>query len=437
MLLNGKNIWVFLPLFMRALYHIGLLLIAFCALVTCRSIKNYSSKPGKSGVFADEKQAVDIELTAYHLNDTVTQIAYRVATDQLMFRREDTTQVFYASVQISCKLIPEINSRQIIDSASAFYRIKLPETDSARFISGFFLLKINTGNLSFLDFWISDRNKNVKHTSSIFVNKINEAVAQNFQVYGKNGLFYKSTFYPGEEVFLKSSRNTNGLWMVECFLREFPPALPPFSTQKPDELKYKPDSVFSLSSDNSTLTIPQKGFVHVRSKTQNYDGLSLYSYEKAYPGVSDVDEMINCTRYIMSKDEFRNCKTAIDPKACIDQFWLGIAGSNERAKELLKKYYNRVKEANKRFTSYTQGWKTDRGMIYVVFGEPVNIYQSRKDEVWIYGSEVDVNTLKFTFKHSENPFSDNDFILQRSFYYKEPWYTAVDYWRQGRISRER
>jgi hypothetical protein len=33
----------------------------------------------------------------------------------------------------------------------------------------------------------------------------------------------------------------------------------------------------------------------------------------------------------------------------------------------------------------------------------------------------------------DNPFSDNDFKLQRSPGYKSNWYRAVDAWRSGRV----
>ncbi len=84
-------------------------------------------------------------------------------------------------------------------------------------------------------------------------------------------------------------------------------------------------------------------------------------------------------------------------KAAIDDFWLNIGGSLERARELLKKYYGRVKEANKHYSSYTQGWKSDRGMIYIVMGPPANIYKSKKDEIWMYGNESNPNALRFVF----------------------------------------
>jgi len=185
------------------------------------------------------------------------------------------------------------------------------------------------------------------------------------------------------------------------------------------------------------LVMPRKGFYHVRTSNEQTQGLSLFTFERAYPAISDVNEMINCTRYIMNKVEYENCKNSTDKKNSIDNFWLAIGGSNERAKELLKKYYNRVQAANKAYTSYTQGWKTDRGMIYVIFGEPGNIYRSKTEEIWIYGPENDANSLKFIFRRTENPFSNNDYVMQRSFVYQAPWYDMVDTWRQGRITLDR
>ena len=403
----------------------------------CKSVNHYQSKPSKNAGFGGDKSLPELDLAVYHLNDSITRVNYKLDAEPLMYRREDTTQIFYANVQLACKLIPEINSRQIIDSTSVYLRIRYPETKEAMLKEGSFLLKVKTLSYAYLEFTVNDRNKSQKHLYHLAIDKKNTAVAQNFEIRNTSGLCYKTNFYPGEEISLYSVRNPGAKALAECFYKEFPPAMPPFSAQKPDELKFKPDSSYLLDLNTAKLIIPQKGFLHVRAKTDSHDGLSLFSFEKSYPGVSDIEEMIKCTRYIMSKDEYLKCKEAADQKQCIDQFWLGLAGSNERAKELLKKYYNRVKEANKRYTSYTQGWKSDRGMIYIVFGEPVNIYRSRNDEIWIYGSEVDVNALKFIFKHSDNPYSDNDFILQRSHLYKEPWYTAVDFWRQGRLSLEK
>ncbi|MCX6139591.1 MAG: GWxTD domain-containing protein [Candidatus Kapabacteria bacterium] len=41
--------------------------------------------------------------------------------------------------------------------------------------------------------------------------------------------------------------------------------------------------------------------------------------------------------------------------------------------EALEEYYSRIEQANRRFKSYTEGWLTDMGRTYIVFGEPTNI----------------------------------------------------------------
>ncbi|MCE9540005.1 MAG: GWxTD domain-containing protein, partial [Bacteroidetes bacterium] len=93
---------------------------------------------------------------------------------------------------------------------------------------------------------------------------------------------------------------------------------------------------------------------------------------------------------------------------------------------------NRVQDANLYFTSYLEGWKTDRGMIYLIYGSPNVTYKTANSETWIYGEENNINSLSYTFSKTNNPFTNNDFTLDRSVVYKQSWYTAVDIWRQGR-----
>jgi GWxTD domain-containing protein len=38
--------------------------------------------------------------------------------------------------------------------------------------------------------------------------------------------------------------------------------------------------------------------------------------------------------------------------------------------ELMEEYYYRIQEANRRFSGQREGWRSDRGMIYVIYGEP-------------------------------------------------------------------
>ena len=63
---------------------------------------------------------------------------------------------------------------------------------------------------------------------------------------------------------------------------------------------------------------------------------------------------------------------------------------NTEQNELMEEYYRRVDYANKNFAVYMEGWRTDRGMIYIIFGPPANIERhpfesdTKPYEVWTY-----------------------------------------------------
>ncbi|MES2680727.1 MAG: GWxTD domain-containing protein [Bacteroidota bacterium] len=420
---------------MQKFVRITLLLLLAFLLVLCQSKKRqYTTKPTKSLVNPDS-DLLEVNAVAYHLSDSVTETYLEIKNENLIYKRPDTTLSFYAELKISYKLLAEPNARRILDSGSYYLLDRAPDKVEVKSIISKFNLKARIGNNYYLEVEVLDLNKKTKYAKNLNIYKQNFFSEQNFLLTMGGEVSFKNSFLKGDVVVVKSSNTSVSQVTVDCFFKEFGPALPPFSSKAPDEFKYKPDSVFvlTLTSSQYALTMPDKGFYHVRTDLNSFEGITIYTYDKTFPGVSNSDEMINCTRYIMSRTEFEECKDAPEKKAAIDKFWLTVGGSNERARELLKRYYGRVKEANKYFSSYTQGWKNDRGMIFIIYGHPTNNYRGAKEEIWVYGNEGSPSAQRFIFKKTQNPFSDNDYILERSQFYKEGWYTAVDYWRQGHV----
>jgi len=404
-------------------------------LAGCETRKQFTSKPSKSIVNPDS-DLIEVNAVAYHVNDSSTFAFVEIVNENLIYKRPDTTAAFYAELRVSYKLLmPDHNSRKILDSGSYYLNDRALETVNIKSLTTKFNVKAKIGNNYYLDIQVFDLNKKIKYSKGINIYKQNSFGAQNFLVTVNNNVSFSNHFVKDEVVTVQIKNKDVSQVTVDCFFKEFPPAPPPFSLKQPEELKYKPDSVFNvqLTSDNFNLTMPASGFYHIRTDKSGQEGLSLYTYDKTFPGVSNTDEMINCTRYIMNREEFEECKKAIDQKEAIDKFWLTIGGSNERARELLKRYYGRVKEANKYYTSYTQGWKTDRGMIFIMFGLPSNIHRTNKSETWIYGIETNPNTMRYIFYKTKNPFTDNDYVMERSQFYKDSWYNAEDVWRNGHV----
>jgi GWxTD domain-containing protein len=401
----------------------------------CETKRAYTSKPTKSIVNPDS-DLLELSVAVYNMNDSISTIFLKIVNENLIYRRTDTSSSFYSEIKVSYRLLTEIGSRKIIDSSSYKLWDRAGEEQvSIHSILSSFQVKSKGEHHYFMELDVFDINKKTKYSKGVNIYRNDKSGEQNFLVSKNNEIVFGNTFNQAEEVNIRFNNTSVSQVTVDCFIKDFPPASPPFSTRQTDENKYKPDSSFIAFLNNGTLTMrtPSKGFFHLRPFPFSMEGLTLLTFDESFPGVGNIDEMIDCTRYLMNKSEYDACKSATDKKDAIDHFWIDIGGSNERAKELLKRYYGRVKEANKYYTSYTQGWKTDRGMVFVVFGSPSHVYRSTKGEIWIYGVESNPHSLRYTFNKTKNPFSDNDFVLERSQFLKDAWYNAVDYWRQGHV----
>lgn len=155
-----------------------------------------------------------------------------------------------------------------------------------------------------------------------------------------------------------------------------------------------------------------------------------------HPLVRDLQLMIQSSRYITSRKEFERMVSASDPKAALDAFWLSCGNEKEASAALIATYYGRVEEANRYFSGVHPGWRTDRGMVHIVFGIPNKVRRGSDSEWWIYGEEGSANALVFRFLHVEHPWDNAFYVLSRSIQFRSPWDRMVTNWRNGRIKAD-
>ena len=108
----------------------------------------------------------------------------------------------------------------------------------------------------------------------------------------------------------------------------------------------------------------------------------------------DVESAIDLLTYIASGSFLETMKKASPEERRIlwDEFWKEKDPTpNTPENEFYDEHVRRFEFANDRFrTAYTPGWKTDRGRIYIVYGQPDQIesnpYDSTQDptEIWHY-----------------------------------------------------
>ena len=81
--------------------------------------------------------------------------------------------------------------------------------------------------------------------------------------------------------------------------------------------------------------------------------------------------------YIITDEErktFKNLNTDEEREQFIEQFWLRRDPTPDTMEnEYKEEHYRRIAYANERFASGIQGWRTDRGRIYITFGAPDEI----------------------------------------------------------------
>ena len=152
-----------------------------------------------------------------------------------------------------------------------------------------------------------------------------------------------------------------------------------------------------------------------------------------FPSVKTPELLLEPLVYLISESEMADLRSQPNPKLAVDNFWLEAASDINRAKELIRIYYNRVLYANYYFTSFKEGWRTDRGMIYIIYGPPTTLYKTPSQERWIYGKETGENKIEFTFSKYDSPFSQNAYRLNRGADMVSRWVQAIRVWRQGNI----
>ncbi|MCP9767404.1 GWxTD domain-containing protein [Lacihabitans sp. LS3-19] len=213
------------------------------------------------------------------------------------------------------------------------------------------------------------------------------------------------------------------------------PALSPMSAGKRDPLaEFEALETLEIIPGKAT-SIKDKGvYVLTQDPDNHTDGYGFMVVGERFPRDTEADALRASLVYMSTPKEIEELKTTEDPKEALDMYFLNVSKGNQAmAKQLIKTYYKRVADANKLFTSYKEGWKTDKGMVFVIMGPPSRVQRNRQREVWLYAQNSNNSEIIFTFYRKSNAFTDQNFELVRYPEYSSFWYPFVDAWRTGNV----
>jgi len=117
----------------------------------------------------------------------------------------------------------------------------------------------------------------------------------------------------------------------------------------------------------------------------------LIRWQGVPPTVADLDLAIDQMRYIARRSDLKKLKKLKkeDKLRGFLAFWKKYDPTpGTETNELLDEYFRRVNYADANFGTYTDGWKTDRGMVYITFGPPDDVERQPFPERYETDSQV-------------------------------------------------
>lgn len=399
----------------------------------CKSNDAVSGRDISSLYRAHDESIIEVQYSLVHEISGESKLNYRIAPNGLMVLQDEAYQD-YQSYSIRYRIYSNYSSAEPIDSG--YVVMKKVEFLPNHPIDGVITINIPKGRNHVIDLSLKDLGSKRLNRQYLDVQNSNNFSRQSIEVYNSFDEFIYGDYIHLADSLKIFSQNTKDLLYVNFYDREFPIAAPPFAAVSQRAFNFTPDKVFRLKRNQANcfkMYVTQNGIYQINRDSISKTGGALYYFGASFPEAKTINDLLLPLRYITTTDEYEKLTSGDNIKKNIDTYWLGVGGSPDRAKSLLQEYYGRVEKSNIYFSSYIEGWKTDRGMCYIVFGPPSAVYRSTASETWIYGEEGKYNALSLTFTRVVNPFSNNDFRLNRNGSLKSPWYRGVEFWRQGRI----
>ena len=406
---------------------------ALLFLWTCRSGIPAVSRQNQAGFYDPQAELLRADFVMHNESPATSRLYFRVNASQLLYTRPLNSNIYTAKLLLSYILHPRNAQTTIADSGHVVLTDEGTPGEN-KLLSGSIAMRIKQPGQYTVEVSLRDLSKMTVRSELLFLDQESKDAAQQFLLITQEATvpLFRSYTDTNEQLQLRCPKGAKRI-QVRRYSAVAGPAAPPFLITAAPETS-KPDSTWWLETDSVlAFRAVRTGRYSFHTSEISKSGFVLTCVQRGYPLVRKVQQLIDPLRYLTQREEFAKLTADTAPKKAVDKFWLDRAGSEERAREVIRRFYQRVEQTNVLFTTDREGWQTDRGMTYLIFGQPQSVYRFPAYEVWYYGNDSgNSNTLSFTFLlYTENGVTD--FLLERNLSYKINWLAAVDAWRQGQV----
>jgi len=239
----------------------------------------------------------------------------------------------------------------------------------------------------------------------------------------------KLVFKKGDSLILSSMSGQNK-FVAYLYRDNFPASAPPMAEMANGGNEQLEIELIGLG-DTGWIVDRENYLYFIQNDTSTDRGISFLTLPKSYPKFRTAEELVRPLIYLCTTSEYEKLVTASDQKKAFSDFWINLLKSKTLASKSIQLYYRSVKEANAYFSNHKIGWKTDQGMVYIVFGPPEEVERKEDKEIWTYSTFE--GKINFTFAKKPNLFVHHHYQLERKKNLSKHWFNAVQKWRRGNI----
>lgn len=402
-----------------------ILMLASC--VSTYQPESNNKKSDYASIYNPSGSNIQPQVRCYHVSENKSYVFFKVNPVNLMPEGKGDSSKLKLGVHYAFR---DSENRKIKDSSRMIYNLSYKE--DAPFVT-YFPVDLNLGSNYFGTVIFMDLNRKSGKKVLLDVNKTSKT---------EGGFYFPEVIFPeknpvfnnymsGNRAFKISSdiHQTDNFYLKKYETDSILPA-PPYYTSE-DKAKFVSLDTITEFNKNDSIIPENEGFYVITSDSSKNNGFSFYYQSSFFPWVRLPEDMLGPIRYVSSRREYKKIHEEENLKLGIDKFWVNLAGSQKKAKELIRIYYNRVQLANKFFTSEYPGWRTDRGMVYIIFGTPHKVEKDGNRERWSYGARENYQGIVFKFVRKDEALSNNSFEMIRDVRYKEAWTKAIKAWKGG------
>lgn len=466
--------------FLRFLTFAGVLFLVSCSssnIDTTQQGSDYTYKVGHPELrisafgFIDQEKGPTLEITA------------EIVEGSLVYSQQNDSLT--ANIAVDIQIVDRENGENIIESQRITKSVTSSNeniTSSRETITIDYSQQVSPSRYD-ISVTVTDLNskRQLTQTSETFIPETEEGefTISNIQMYGKEGdsAWSPITGYDVQSsidslrfVFQVISPQTERRLTIDSHLVEFKSdtGLPRSMTRNnysSSSIEYKGidyDRQTEIQSTRRVLSDYSSVFVEYKFANQNrgnyrfevrtkkegdeneqFNGRAFGVKSPNFPAVENIDELARPLAYLMDSKQYESLLEISDKdslKQAIDRFWLKNIGNKQKTRRVIELYYTRVEQANKMFSNFKEGWKTDRGLIYVMFGQPFYTRDRLRTLTWYYSYNLEDPEYRFRFEQPQlnNKFYPFDhYLLQRHSYYHSRRYIQRDLWLSGRILQRR